>query len=298
MTKSKKLFCFGLGYSATVFALDLMKEGWSVSGTCREPKHLEELRRLGIDAHLFDRDHPLPDLDVQLADTTHLLSSVPPDPQGDAVLDICGNVISRQTGLEWVGYLSTTGVYGNTGGEAVDETAPLNPNPTIKRACRRAKADLAWQKLKETAGLPVHIFRLSGIYGPGRNMLETVKAGKAKRIYKPGHKFSRIHVDDIAQTLRASINRPAPGAIYNLSDDDPAEPADVTAFACDLLGVDQPEPVCFDEAASTMSAMALTFWADNRLIDNSKIKEDLGISLKYPTYASGLRSLLKTINSD
>lgn len=294
MNNSKKLFCFGLGFSAQVFAGDLLALGWQVAGTCRDEGTQKALQAKGIEAHLFDRGRPVQGLASLLGGCSHVLSSVPPDMEGDAVLDCHGDDLAAQTHLEWVGYLSTTGVYGNTDGAIVDETAPLNPNPKVKRAVRRAAADRAWQDLGREASLPVHIFRLSGIYGPGRNMLETVRAGKAKRVVKPGHLFSRIHVDDISAVLQASMQRPCPGAIYNLCDDDPAQPADVTAYACDLLGVAPPPPVSFEEAAQEMTPMALTFWADNRRVDNSKIKKDLGITLKYPTYKSGLQSLLET----
>jgi nucleoside-diphosphate-sugar epimerase len=191
--------------------------------------------------------------------------------------------------LRWIGYLSTTGVYGDRAGGWVDEEAPLIP--TGERGRRRVAAEARWLDLVRRHGSLVHIFRLAGIYGPGRNALDTVRAGRAQRIVKPGQIFSRIHVADIAQVLRASMAKPEPGAIYNVCDDDPAPPADVVAFACDLLGVPCPPPVPFDEAK--LSQMALSFYADSKRVSNRRIKEELGVRLLYPSYRDGLAALLK-----
>ncbi|MBL6929342.1 MAG: SDR family oxidoreductase [Rhodospirillales bacterium] len=271
-----KLFCYGLGYSALVLARRLMAEGWDVAGTCQSEARKAELRGLGIDAHIFGLDP------CSLEGATHLLSSVPPDGAGDAAFKALPADLSA---LQWIGYLSTTGVYGDTGGATVDETAPLHPTST--RALARADAEKGW--LDRGA----HIFRLAGIYGPGRNPLERVQNGTARSIHKPGHAFGRIHVEDIAGVLMASMAQPDPREIYNVCDDEPAAPADVTAFACGLLGVEPPPLVSFDEAALEMSPMALSFWRDNRRVDNSKIKRDLGVTLQYPTYREGLRAILK-----
>ena len=193
-------------------------------------------------------------------------------------------------GLAWAGYLSTTGVYGDTGGARVDETAAVNP--TSERGRRRAEAEDGWLDLWRAAGVPVHVFRLSGIYGPGRSALGAVRAGTARRIDKPGHLFARIHVDDIAVVLRASMARPDPGAVYNVCDDQPAPAADVVAFACEILGVDAPPLVPFRQAARDMSPMALSFWRDNRRVDNTRIKRELGVRLNFPDYRAGLRAVL------
>ena len=191
-------------------------------------------------------------------------------------------------GLEWIGYLSTTGVYGDTGGAWVDETA--TPAPTGARGRRRLAAENAWLAFGERHGLAVHVFRLAGIYGPGRNALATVRRGAAKRIDKPGHVFSRIHVADIAQVLAASIAKPNPGAIYNVCDDEPAPAADVVAHACALLGVAPPPLTPLDEA--DLSPMARSFYADNRRVSNARIKNELGVALRFPDYRAGLASLL------
>jgi len=285
-----RLFCFGLGYAARVLAAALMGEGWTVAGTCRDEATRADLAADGIDAFLFDRDRPLDDAGTALGGATHLLSSVPPDAEGDPVLARHAGAIAAMDGLAWAGYLSSTGVYGDTGGAPVDETAAVNP--TSERGRRRAEAEEGWLDLRRAAGVPVHVFRLSGIYGPGRSALDTVRAGQARRIDKPGHLFARVHVDDIAAVLRASMARPGPGAVYNVCDDEPAPAADVVAFACELLGVDAPPLVPFHQAAGEMSPMALSFWRDNRRVDNSRIKGELGVRMKFPDYRAGLRAVL------
>ncbi|MEK9725956.1 MAG: SDR family NAD(P)-dependent oxidoreductase, partial [Rhodospirillaceae bacterium] len=184
---------------------------------------------------------------------------------------------------------STTGVYGDTGGAWVDETAPASPD--VGRSRRRAEAEAGWRDLAVRHDLPLHTFRLAGIYGPGRNVLDQARAGTARRIVKPGHRFSRIHVDDIARVLLASMARPDPGAVYNVCDDEPAEPAEVTAFACALLGIEPPPLVPFEEAARAMTPMGRTFWTDNRRVRNDRIKRELGVDLAYPTYREGLRAI-------
>lgn len=285
-----RLFCFGLGYTARVLAAALMGEGWTVAGTCRDEAARADLAADGIDAFLFDRDRPLDDAAAALGGATHLLSSVPPDAEGDPVLARHAGAVAAMKGLAWAGYLSSTGVYGDTGGAPVDESAAVDP--TSERGRRRAQAEGGWLELRRAAGVPVHVFRLSGIYGPGRSALDAVRAGRARRIDKPGHLFARIHVDDIAAVLRASMGRPDPGAVYNVCDDEPAAAADVAAFACELLGVDAPPLVPFHQAAKEMSPMALSFWRDDRRVDNGRIKGELGVRLKFPDYRAGLRAVL------
>ncbi len=286
-----RLFCFGLGYSAGRLARGLLDEGWAVAGTCQSADRQAELTALGIDAVIFDPDRPLANARSALSGATHLLGSVPPDKNGDPVLACHGSDIEAMEGLSWVGYLSSTGVYGDTGGKPVTEDSDVNP--TSDRGRRRAEAETAWLALASDHGLPVHVFRLAGIYGPGRSALDQVRAGRSKRVDKPGHMFSRSHVDDIAQVLRASMDKPDPGAVYNVCDDEPAAAADVTAFACELLGLDPPPLQPFAEAEKEMSEMALSFWRDNRLVDNRRIKEELGVSLLYPDYRAGLRAILE-----
>jgi len=280
-----RLFCFGLGYSARFLAAALTGSGWSVAGTSRSPAAATG----DITLYGFDRGAPIENAEAALAGTTHVLVSVPPDRDGDPVLDTHGDDLRRHArDLQWIGYLSTTGVYGDRDGAWVDESDP--PRPQAERSKRRLAAEHAWLDLQSRHGLPVHIFRLAGIYGPGRSQLDGVRQGKAKRIVKPGHRFGRIHVADIAGVLLASMARPHAGAIYNVCDDEPAPPAEVTAFACGLLGVEPPPEVPFE--AADLSPMALSFWADNRLVRNELIKRDLGYRLQYPTYREGLRAVL------
>ena len=284
MTEQPHLFCFGLGYTAMALARVLTAQGWRVTGTCREPAHAAEVRALGLEIVIFDRDHPIGDLDRRLQSATHLLSSVPPDAGGDPVLDVHGAAIARVPMLRWIGYLSTTGVYGDRQGDWVDETSALTP--TGERGRRRLEAETAWLALPQSA----HLFRLAGIYGPGRSALDTVRSGKARRVVKPGQVFSRIHVADIVQTLLASIARPNPGAAYNLCDDDAEDPATVIAYACRLLNVPPPPEVPYAEAE--LSPMARSFYDDNKRVRNDRIKRELGVVLKYPNYRVGLEALL------
>jgi len=265
-----------------------MDDGGRVIGTCRTADARHGIPE-GAALRVFDREHPLTDPCALLDGATHLLSSVPPDEAGDPVLDIHAEEIAAARGLRWSGYLSTTGLYGDRGGGWVDEHAPLQP--TGDRGRRRVAAEARWLDLHRQHGAPVHVFRLAGIYGPGRSALDTVRSGRAQRIVKPGQVFSRIHVADIVQVLRASMANPRPGAVYNLCDDDPAPPADVIAFACDLLGVPPPPPLAIERAG--LSDMALSFYADNKRVSNRRIKEELGVTLLYPGYRDGLRALLK-----
>ena len=281
-----RLFVFGLGYTAQALARRLHGEGWEVAGTTRSPAKRARLAEQGIEAHLFERDRPLPAPAAALAGTTHLLTSIAPDETGDPVLDHHQVELERCRTLVWAGYLGTTGVYGDRGGEWVDEASPVAPS--MARTRRRVIAEGRWL----ASGLPVHRFRLAGIYGPGsgRNALEAVGSGSARRVVKPGQMFGRIHVDDIVQVLCASIARPNPGAIYNVADDEPAPPQDVVTYACELLGVAPPPEVPYEEAE--LSPMARSFYADNRRICNVRIKHELGVVLRHPSYREGLESLL------
>ena len=283
------LFCFGYGYSARALATLLRAEGWTISGTARSAAGCAAIAADGVQALPFERTQPLANPGAALAQATHLLSSVPPDAAGDPVLDSHAAAIAAMPKLRWIGYLSTTGVYGDTGGAVVDESAPLRAS--VPRSIRRVTAEGAWLALWHQRRLPVHVFRLAGIYGPGRNILPQVRRGEARRIDRPGQLFSRIPVEDIAAVLRASIAAPRPGRVYNVCDDEAAAPADVTAFACRLLGAPLPPLVPFDEAAPAMSAMALSFWHDNRRVDNTRIRQELGVRLRYPTYREGLAAL-------
>ncbi len=280
-----RLFCFGLGYSALALARDLMEQGWRVAGTTRSAEKRKELENERIEVHHFSRDTPLDKPGDMLADVTHVVTSIAPDDEGDPVLGCHLKDLLACRTLTWAGYLGTTGVYGDRQGGWVDESDP--PAPSLPRTKRRVTAEAHWL----ASGLPVHIFRLAGIYGPGprRNALETVKSGRARRVVKAGQMFGRIHVDDIVQVLKSSIARPNPGAIYNVVDDEPAPPQDVITFAAKLLGVAPPPEVPFDEA--DLSEAARSFYADNRKVANARIRNELGVDLKHPNYREGLRAI-------
>lgn len=287
-----RLFCFGLGYTATRLALRVIARGWQVAGTCSGPEKQAELDALGIEAHRFDEDRPLADPDMVLAGTTHLLASVPPverdEPSGDTVLDHHRDAVVRIAGLSWAGYLSTASVYGDHEGAWVDEGAETTPSGACGQ--RRLKAEEAWLALWYDHGVPVHIFRLSGIYGPGRSAIDQVRNGRAQRIHKPGHVFNRMHVDDAVAVLQSSMARPNPGAVYNCSDDEPVPSEVVVAHAYRLLDMPVPPLVPFFKAE--LSPLAESLYADNTRLSNRRIKEELGIQLSYPSYREGLASQL------
>ncbi|AWK86196.1 SDR family oxidoreductase [Azospirillum thermophilum] len=285
---SPRLFVFGPGYSARVFADRLRAEGWRIAATCRGEDKRAALEAGGIEAFPFDRDRPLADAAAALEGTTHLLVSIPPDAKGDPVLDHHAADLANLRTLDWAGYLSTTGVYGDTKGEWVSEAAWLRP--TGERQKRRVEAERGWLSLYRQYGVPMHLFRLAGIYGPGRSALDSVRDGTARRVDKPGQVFCRIHVEDIATVLRASVARPSPGSVYNVADDLPCPSHEVVTYACELLGVEPPPMVPFEKAE--MSPMAASFYADSRRVRNDRIKRQLGVTLAYPDYRAGLRAQL------
>lgn len=276
----KHLISFGHGYSAQALASVLLPQGWRIWGTTRSADGAARLAETGITPVIWDSDA----VTKALAGATHLLTSVAPDATGDPVLRLYGDAIATAP-LIWAGYLSTTGVYGDHQGAWVDEATPLTATTERGRARIRAEAD--WAAIPD---LPLHIFRLAGIYGPGRGPFEKVRNGTARQIIKPGQVFSRTHVDDIAQVVAASIARPDPGAIYNVCDDDPAPPQDVLAHAAHLLGLPPPPTEPFDPAR--MTPMAASFYAESKRVRNDRIKRDLGVVLRYPDYRSGLAALL------
>lgn len=282
----KHLFCFGMGYSATALARRL-SDVWQVTGTYRSPEAKASLVAAGFGQVPFDGNSALPT--GALDGVTHLLMSISPGKDGDPVLAQCADQIIAHAGqLDWAGYLSTTGVYGDRAGGWVDETSDLTPS--TERGRRRLEAENGWLELHTKHGLPVHLFRLAGIYGPGRNQLESVRKGTARRVIKPGQVFSRIHVDDIAGVVAASIAQPEPGAAYNVCDDETAPPQDVVAYAAELLGLEPPPEIAFDDAE--MSPMGRSFYAESKRVSNERMKQVLGYELIYPTFREGLKSLL------
>jgi len=263
----KMLFIFGYGYSARAFAQHVAGD-FNVIGTSREAA---------------------PDV-IQWPGSDVSALSAGPDERGDPVLaTLRDEITALAPQLKWVGYLSTTGVYGDHKGGWVDEDTLLTPS--TKRGQQRIEAEAAWQALAAETGLPLHIFRLAGIYGPGRGPFAKVRTGTARRIIKKDQVFSRIHVDDIAQVLAASVARPNPGRIYNVCDDNAAPPEDVLAHAAELLGMPVPPAINFETAE--MSPMARSFYAESKRVRNDRIKDELGVELLYPTYQAGLAALLE-----
>lgn len=284
---TKRLFCFGLGFVASRLADRLKQDGWTVGGTTRE---VAASGMAGVSVTPFDGIHTTEAVMGELRQASHLVISIPPDEAGDPVIRQLDAALRQATNLQWIGYLSTTGVYGDTGGALVDEDAPLQP--TSPRSHHRVTAEQQWLERHSDQELPVHIFRLAGIYGPGRSTLDQVRAGRARRIDFPSRKFARTHVDDIVTVLLASMANPNPGGIYNVCDDESAAQSDVIKYACHLLGIEPPPLIPFDDAYAEMSEMARTFWNDDRRVDNRRIKQDLRVSLAYPTYREGLTAIL------
>ncbi|WPZ23309.1 SDR family oxidoreductase [Sulfitobacter faviae] len=279
----KTLLSLGHGYSARALAARLIPQGWRIIGTTRSREKLDEIAATGVEPMLW----PGSDLSSLLQEVPNLLVSAGPGPEGDPVLlDLQDEITAAAPHLRWVGYLSTTGVYGDHGGDWVDETTPLTPS--TRRGAARVQAEAEWGAIP---GLPLHIFRLAGIYGPGRGPFAKVRKGTARRIIKPGQVFSRIHVEDIAQALDLSLAKPQPGAIYNLCDDDPAPPQDVIGHAAALLGLPLPPAVDFDKAE--MTPMARSFYAESKKVRNDHAKAALGWQPIYPDYRSGLAALLE-----
>ncbi len=279
----KTLLSFGHGFSARALAERLVPQGWRVVGTTRSADKLAGIAATGVEPLLW----PGSDVGAVLREVSHLLISAGPGPEGDPVLNALKDEIAEVAPkLRWAGYLSTTGVYGDHQGDWVDETTALTP--ATKRGLARVDAEAAWRAIPD---LPLHIFRLAGIYGPGRGPFAKVRKGTARRIIKKGQVFSRIHVEDIAQALDLSIARPDSGAIYNLCDDDPAPPQDVIGHAAELLGLPLPEAVDFETAE--MTPMARSFYAESKKVRNDRIKAALGWQPKYPDYRTGLAAMLR-----
>ena len=283
----KRLFCFGLGYSAAALAARLGPQGWTIRATATTEAGAARIAALGYDAFVFDGTGPSSAIASALTTSTHVVVSAPPGPQGDPVLRHFSGALAASPALRWITYLSTIGVYGDWGGAWVDEEAPIRPQSD--RSQRRAAAEQGWLDLGATAGKTALIFRLSGIYGPGRSAIDSVLEGTARRIIKPGQVFNRIHRDDIVGALEAAIARTPRHAVYNITDDLPAPPQDVIAYAAELLGRSMPPEIHFD--AATLSPMGASFYAENKRASNARAKGDLGWQLLYPTYREGLVAL-------
>jgi nucleoside-diphosphate-sugar epimerase len=273
-----ELLVFGAGYTGIAIARAALRQGVSVAVTSRSTPVLPEGAILV----------PFPHAGTAIKAATHVISTAAPDAAGDPVLSFWGDTI-RTANLSWLGYLSTTGVYGDRGGACVDEDTP--PAPGADRSRRRLAAENAW--IEAAAGRPLDIIRLAGIYGPGRSALDEVRGGRARRVLKPGHAFGRIHRDDIAAGVLAAIAHPPAGTrVLNFADDAPSESAAVLTEAARLLGVPPPPEVPFETAWAAMSDMGRSFWAENRNVSAEKTKAMLGIEWKFPTYREGLAHIL------
>ena len=291
MNNKNDLLCLGAGYTAqTMMRLYPANQMWGTTRTHNKAKAIQDIGAMTI---IFSGETTSKELSPILRETENILISISPKLDGGPLLKHHEADILANKNLRWIGYLSTVGVYGNHDGEWVDENSETRPGSD--RSLWRKKTEDQWLTLAKEEGLPVHIFRLPGIYGPqingkGRGPLEKLKAGTARRINKPGQVFNRAHVEDIAMVLETSCHNPNPGAIYNIADDEPAPPQDVLAYAAELLGVEVPPLIEFEDAE--MSKMAKSFYSDNKRVSNKRIKEELGITLKYPTYREGIKACL------
>ncbi|AGK56584.1 NAD-dependent epimerase/dehydratase [Hyphomicrobium denitrificans 1NES1] len=282
-----RLFCFGLGYCAGVLSRRLTAQGWSISGTATTADKAETLKRDGYEAFVFDGCERDPAVTEALSRSTHILLSIPPDADGDPALRVYGPDIAASPSISWIGYFSSVSVYGDSKGKWVDEKTP--PEPVTERGKRRLDAENAWSKFGRANGKTIVILRLPGIYGPGRSAIDQLRAGKARRIFKPGQVTNRVHVDDIATATEAALELPSGVQVFNVTDDLPAPPQDVIAYGAELLGV--PCPPATDPADASLSPMARSFYAESKKVSNVRMKDELGVKLAYPTYVEGLKAI-------
>jgi len=291
------LICSGLGYCAEHFVTEFAAKFERIAGTVRSAERAAIVNAYhtgAVRAVVFDGVRAMPELNAAIAAADHALISIPPDATGDPVLAACGNALASARKLRSVVYLSTVGVYGDHGGDWVDEATP--PAPVSERGRWRFAAEQAWQEFGARRGVAVAVLRLAGIYGPGQSALVALARGKARRIFKEGQVFNRIHVGDIAQAIDASFARGASG-VFNLADDEPSSPADPIVFAAELMAREPPPEISFGEAAPAMSGLGLSFWRECRRVRNDKLKRELEVTLRYPTYREGLRALFAEISA-
>lgn len=286
-----KLFCFGFGYCARLLAEKLSAFGWSIGGTSTSEAGTKWIETQGYDGYVFDGRQPNAQIAVALQSATHVLLSIPPEAGGDPALVHHGDDIAASPGLGWIGYFSTVGVYGDAAGGWVDEDTEAKP--ASERGQRRLYAENAWRRLGQQSGKHVNVFRLPGIYGPGRSQIEDVLAGTARRIIKPGQVFNRIHVEDIARAVIAAMDRNDEDRVWNVTDDEPAAPQEVVAYAAQLTG--SPQPPALDFATASLSPMARSFYSESKRVSNTRLKAELLPSLVYPTYREGLAAIARTV---
>ena len=279
------LLSIGHGFTAREFGKHVQAKNWTVIGTTRSSEKAQELDALGVQSLVW----PGNSLKSAIEEATHILVSASPNDDGDTFLNEYKNALAEKTNLKWIGYLSTTGVYGDHGGAWVDEQTPVQPS--TKRGMYRAKVEQDWLN----SGLPVHVCGLAGIYGAGRGPFEKLRNGTARLIKKKGQVFGRIHIEDISRCLFASTEKPNPGRIYNLSDDEPASPEDILSYAAELLGMPTPPEVDFETA--DMTPLARSFYSECKRVRNDSMKDELGIKLRYPGYREALDAILKVEKS-
>jgi nucleoside-diphosphate-sugar epimerase len=283
------LFCFGLGYSSGYVARDLAALGWRITGTATRPDGAAKLNARGYNGFVFDGKSHTSEIAAALQSATHVLLSVPPDDMGDPALRVFGEDLASSPSISWIGYLSTVGVYGDASGGWVDEETAARP--ASERGKRRLDAENAWLDLGQRSSKAVMVFRLPGIYGPGRSTLDDLRAGEARRLIKPGQVFNRVHVEDIAVAVEASIAKPQPGRVYNVTDDEPSPPQDVVTFGAELLGLPAPPELNFETAV--LSPMSRSFYSESKRVSNARLKGELGVTLRHPNYRDGLRAILR-----
>jgi len=291
------LICFGFGYCAEHFVAAVGSRFERIVGTVRQPNRagiLNAYQSGTMHAVVFDGVRIAAELESAIAAADYALISVPPDASGDLVLAACGDVLAAARNLRSVVYLSTVGVYGDYGGGWVDEQTPVAP--ISERSRWRMAAEQGWQQFGARHGVAIAVLRLAGIYGPGQNALVALARGKARRVVKPGQVFNRIHVGDIARAIDAAFERGVTG-VFNIADDEPGPPADPIVFAAELMRCEPPPEIPFAQAAPSMSEMGLSFWQECRRVRNDKLKRELGVTLRYPTYREGLRALFAEINA-
>lgn len=281
-----RLLVIGAGYSAGhAAALVADRLEWA-AGTTRSSERFGELQEKGLRPLLFDGRpgfEPGAELRAAISEATHLLVSIAPDEDGDPVLRACSSALADAGNLQWLCYLSTVGVYGDHGGAWVDEETSCHP--VSRRSKQRVAAEEAWQDFAHKRGLPLAVFRLSGIYGPGRNALVNMERGKARRLVKPGQVFNRIHRDDIAAAFALAFDKKADG-IFNITDDEPAPPQDVVTFAHEIAGRELPPEIDFETA--DLSPMARSFYGENKRVSNAKSRRELGMDYGWPNYRAAL----------